>query len=105
MKRKFRTWDEFMAQDVLNNPENIALYLEESLEEFQYDHDINALMVSVERVAKLQGSLSSLAEKTSISRQNLYKIFGHKVVPRFDTVLKIIEALGFSFAVVPKHTH
>jgi probable addiction module antidote protein len=55
-------------------------------------------MRAIQRVAEAKGGISKLAEKTQLNRQNLYKIFSNKISPRFDTLTKILRALGFTFS-------
>jgi len=96
---KFQTFDEYMKEQLTKNPEEIMLYLDVALEEFEYDGDIDALLLAIKRVAEVKGGITELAKKTDLSRQNLYKIFSHKVNPRFDNIVKILNALGYRFAV------
>lgn len=99
MKNKFQTWDEFMHKQLTANPEEIMTYLDVSLEEYEKDGDIDALLIAIKRVAEVKGGITELAKKTNLSRQNLYKIFSHKVNPRFDTITKILNVLGYRFAI------
>jgi probable addiction module antidote protein len=73
-------------------------YLELAIEEYQEDGDTKSLMRAIQRVAEAKGGISKLAEKTQLNRQNLYKIFSNKISPRFDTLTKILRALGFTFS-------
>ena len=98
-KLKFQKWDEFMQDKLAKSPEEIMLYLDVSLEEYEQDGDIDALLLAIKHVAEVKGGVSELAKKTNLSRQNLYKIFAHKVNPRFDNIVKILNALGYRFAI------
>lgn len=95
----FQTFDEFMQEHLSKNSEEIMLYLDIALEEYENDGDIDALLIAIKRVAELKGGITELAKKTNLSRQNLYKIFSHKVTPRFDNIVKILNALGYRFAI------
>jgi probable addiction module antidote protein len=99
MKNKFQSWDEYMQEQLTANPEEIMTYLDVSLEEYENDGDIDALLIAIKRVAEVKGGITELAKKTNLSRQNLYKIFSHKVTPRFDNIVKILNALGYRFAI------
>ncbi len=99
MKRKLQNWNDYMQDYLSESPENLIGYLETSFEEFENDGDIGALLLAIKRVAELKGGISELSRKTNLSRQNLYKIFSHKVNPRLDTIIKILNALGYTFSI------
>jgi len=44
-------------------------------------------------VAKAHG-MTKIAEKTGLSRPSLYKALAHGSKPQFDTILKVIRAVG-----------
>ena len=96
---KYQTLDEFTKEYLKESPENMIGYLETALEEFENDGDLDALLLAIKRISELKGGITELAKKTNLSRQNLYKIFSHKVNPRFDTLLKILKALGYTFSI------
>jgi len=98
-KLNFQSWDEFMQKKLSQSPEEIMTYLDVSLEEFEKDGDMDALLLAIKQVAEVKGGISELAKKTNLSRQNLYKIFSHRVNPRFDNIVKILNALGYTFAI------
>ena len=98
-KLNFQTWDEFMQEHLSQSPEEILLYLDVALEEYENDRDIDALLLAIKHVANVKGGMTELDKKTGLSRQNLYKIFSHKISPRFDNIIKILNALGYTFAI------
>ena len=98
-KLNLQNWDDFMKDKLTKSPEDIMLYLDVALEEFENDGDIDALLLAIKRVAEVKGGITALAQKTNLSRQNLYKIFAPKVNPRFDNIVKILNALGYRFAI------
>ena len=86
MKITTKEWD---ASEYLDNPEIIKEYLKAAFE----DGDSDVIMAAIGNVAKARG-MSEIAEKTNLSRQNLYKAFSSSGSPKFDTVKKVIEALN-----------
>lgn len=92
MKVTTKKWD---ASEYLDSPEMIHEYLKVALEE----GDSELLMVAIGNVAKAKG-MSEIARKTNLSRQNLYKALSPGGAPKFDTVKKVIEALGCKLAVM-----
>lgn len=87
-----------MNSSLKDNDEAIA-YLEIALEEYQTDGDTKSLMRAIQRVAEAKGGITKLAEDTKLNRQNLYRIFANKTSPRFDTLSKILRALGFTISI------
>ena len=49
-------------------------------------------------IAKAQG-ITDISRKTGLSRESIYKSLSGKTNPRFDTIFKIIKALGLSITV------
>jgi probable addiction module antidote protein len=74
-------------------------YLQVALEEYQEDHNTEALLVALRNVAMAQGGIAKLAKKTRLNRQNLYNILSKKGNPRLDTFGSIIQGLGFKLAI------
>lgn len=92
---KLTSWDNYINDSLKDNCESIA-YLETALEEYQADGDTKSLMRAIQRVAEAKVGITKLAETTKLNRQNLYRIFSNKTSPRFDTLSKILRALGIT---------
>ncbi len=86
----------FDASDYLDSDEAIAEYLKAALE----NKDPDAFLVAVRDVAKAQG-ISKVAENAGLGRESLYKALKPGAQPRFDTVRRLISALGVRLDVVP----
>jgi probable addiction module antidote protein len=86
MKITTKKWD---ASEYLDSPEMIQEYLKAAFE----DGNSEVLMAAIGNVAKAKG-MSDIARQTNLSRQNLYKAFSSNGLPKFDTVKKVVEALG-----------
>lgn len=95
--KNLTSWDNYINRTLQNDCEAIA-YLELAIEEYQTDGDTKSLMRAIQRVAEAKGGISKLAEDTNLNRQNLYRIFANQTSPRFDTLTKILRALGFTFS-------
>ena len=91
MKVTTKKWD---ASEYLDSPEMIHEYLKVALEE----GDNELLMVAIGNVAKAKG-MTEIAKQTNLSRQNLYKALSANSSPKFDTVKKVIEALGCKLSI------
>ena len=95
--KKLISWDNYMNETLQDNCEALS-YLELALEDYQKDGDTKALMLAIQRVAEVKGGISKLAEETNLNRQNLYRIFSNKTSPRFETITKILRALGITLS-------
>ncbi|MDR0571538.1 MAG: putative addiction module antidote protein [Rickettsiales bacterium] len=92
-KEKTTRW---RAWDYLNSEEDIAEYLKVSLAEDNLGDLINSIRV----IIRSKG-FSKIAKKTGINRESLYKSFSGNTKPRFETVYKAINGLGFRFDIIP----
>ncbi len=92
MTIKTRKWD---ASEYLDSPEMIKEYLNAVFE----DGDKELILAALGDVAKAVG-MSEIANKSNLSRQNLYKALSANQSPKFDTIKKVVEALGCKLAVV-----
>lgn len=82
----------FDIAEYLDSDEAIAEYLTQVLEEGDNDEFLRA----VGHVAKARG-MSQVAEKSGLGRESLYKAFAPGAKPRFETVMKVMQALGIHF--------
>lgn len=80
---------EYETARYLDSEEMIAEYLAACLEDPNPDVFLGALG----EVAKARGA-AQLAKDTGLSRESLYKTFSPGTKPRFETILKITNALG-----------
>lgn len=75
----------------LRTPEEMAAYLEASFEEANGDATIIAKALG--DIARAKG-MAQVALDAGLSRESLYKALSGDRNPSFDTVLKVIQALG-----------
>jgi probable addiction module antidote protein len=87
---------DFDATKYLKTEEAIAEYLKASLEM----NDAEVFLSALSTAAKARG-MTQLAKDAGLGRESLYKTLSPGAKPRFDTILKIANALGLSFDVVP----
>ena len=79
----------FDVAEYLDNDEMIKEYIDTVLEEGDSIDIINALG----HVAKAMG-MSKIAKETGLSRPSLYKALSEGAKPQFDTILKVLRAIG-----------
>lgn len=77
--------------EYLRTPEEMAAYLEATLEEANGDAAFVAKALG--NIARAKG-MSEVARDAGVSRESLYKALSGERTPSFDTVLKVIKALG-----------
>ena len=93
---KFATFD---AADYLSNEETIAEYISAALE----DPDPDVFLTAVRDVARARG-MGQLAKDSGLGRESLYKALTPGAKPRYDTMLKLLHALGVKLSASPTHS-
>ncbi len=79
----------FDIAEYLDDDAMIAEYLNTVLEE----GDTEDIIAALGHVAKARG-MTRIAEETGLSRPSLYKALSHGSKPQFDTILKVLRAVG-----------
>lgn len=87
---------DFDASDYLDSDEAVAEYLTAILEQADSDLTLKALG----DIAKARG-MAQIARETGLGRESLYKAFRPGARPRFDTVVKVMNALGVKISAIP----
>lgn len=80
---------EFDAAKYLSSDAMIAEYLTAIAEE----GDMALLLEALNTAARARG-MSQLAKETGLNRESLYRTFAKGANPRFETVAKVLSALG-----------
>ena len=75
----------------LRTPEEMAAYLEACLEEA--DGDAACIAKALGDIARAKG-MAQVAKDAGLSRESLYKALSGERSPDFDTILKVVRALG-----------
>ncbi len=86
------------AAEYLTTPEKMAAYLEACLEEA--DGDAAFVAKALGNIARAKG-MTQVAKDAGLSRESLYKALSGERVPTFDTILKVISALGLKLHAEP----
>ena len=81
----------FEVSEHLRTPEEMAAYLEACFEEA--GDDAASIAKSLGDIARAKG-MSQIARETGLSRESLYKALSGERMPGFDTILKVVRALG-----------
>ena len=88
MKTKTSPWD---VAEHLRTPEEMAAYLDACIEEA--DGDASFIAKALGDIARAQG-MTQVARDSGLSRESLYKALSGERSPSFDTILKVVSALG-----------
>lgn len=78
----------FEVADYLDSEESIAEYLNAVLD------DGNSAELRLEVISPRHWVWAEVAAKSGLGRESLYKALAPGAKPRFDTVLRVIHALG-----------
>ena len=82
----------------LRTPEEMAAYLEATLEEAKGDAALIAKALG--DIARAKG-MAQVARDAGLSRESLYKALSGERNPDFDTILRVLEALGLELHAQP----
>jgi len=77
----------------LRTPKEMAAYLEACLAEA--DGDAYVIAKALGDIARAKG-MTQVARDSGLSRESLYKALSGERIPTFDTILKVVSALGLS---------
>ncbi|SFV66797.1 FIG045511: hypothetical antitoxin (to FIG022160: hypothetical toxin) [hydrothermal vent metagenome] len=86
---KNKTLTDFDIADYLDSQEAISEYLSQVLA----DGDTNELLVALGQIARAKG-MTEIAKKTGLGRESLYKNFQEGTKPKFETIVKVLDAFG-----------
>ena len=86
-------WD---LADYLKTEEDVIYLLEEALE----DYDPAAWQLIISDIARSTG-MAKIARKAGLNRESLYKALKEDAHPRFDTIMRVLKAMGFKLMIAP----
>jgi len=90
-----RRWD---ASDYLETTDDMLAYLNEAAR----TGDPQLLQAALGDIAKAKG-MTDIARTAGVGRESLYKSLSTTGNPSFQTIAKVIEALGGQITITPKH--
>lgn len=74
----------------LSDEKLLAEYLTQVME----DGNTEEFLAALGHVARVRG-MKQVAESSGLGRESLYKVFAPGAKPRFETVMRIVHAIGF----------
>jgi len=98
MKKDFPNAVELIKSD-LKSHEKQKEFLNACLQEYVEDNNFENFYSALKFIIETRGSISEFAKETNISRRGLYTMFNGEATPRLDTIIKVLNELGFSLKV------
>ena len=92
------TTSRYDVAEHLRTPAEMAAYLEACLEESNGDASFVAKALG--DIARAKG-MTQVARDAGLSRESLYKALSGDRMPGFDTILKVVQALGMELHAAP----
>jgi len=92
------TVSRFDVAEHLRTPEEMAAYLEIVIEES--NGDSTAVTKALGDIARAKG-MTQIAKDSGLSRESLYKALSGERKPTFDTIMKVVRALGIKLHAEP----
>lgn len=86
----------FDAAEYLDSEKAIAAYLADAFDSMNDD----VMLAALRDVAKARG-MSRVAADAGVQRESLYKSLAEGAKPRFDTIVKLVGALGVKLVIEP----
>ncbi len=83
----------------LKSDEEIKLFLNASLKDYFKDGDFNSFYNALKIAIKAKDTVSGFAKKVGMSRSHLYSLFKNEKEPKFSTIAKIFQELGYELEV------
>lgn len=84
----------------LRTPKEMAAYLEACIEEA--NGNASFIAKALGDIARAKG-MTKVAQDAGLSRESLYKALSGERSPGFDTILKVMDALGLKLHAEPAH--
>lgn len=95
IKRNHREFKEYILEK-LQNPQFALSYLNEALS----DDDQRVFLLALKNVLEAHGGdMTTIAQKTNISRQNLYRILSKQGNPKLMSIRSVLHTVGLELAV------
>ena len=96
MKKNDAEVSDLDVADLLKTEEDVKLFLEEALAENDpvlWQHALGDAAQSI--------GMAKIAETAGLNRESLYKALKEDAHPRFDTIMRVLNAMGFKLCITP----
>ena len=92
--KSLNDWDDFVVEQFKKDKDFAKRSIKNELLQFQKTGEVKYLIKNINRASKAFG-INNLEKEVGISRQAIHAIISEKSMPRFDTALLILRALGY----------
>lgn len=101
MSKASKSFKKIWIDRLRKDPELVVEYLKAEIEE---NSDMPEALLSALRVVAEATGYEALAKKAHLSQKSLYKILSENrdTHPRFETVYRLLDAVGLKLTVEPK---
>lgn len=99
--KSLTNWDDFIVEQFQKDEEFAKMSIKDELQEFHKTGEIKYLIKTINAASKAFG-INNLEKKVGISRQAIHAIISEKSMPKFDTALLILRALGYQLNITFK---
>ena len=96
MKKNAAKVSDLDIAELLDSEEVVKLFLEEALNE-----NDPVLWQRCLGYAARSAGMAKIAEKSGLNRESLYKALREDAHPRFDTVMRVLKAMGLKLTITP----
>jgi probable addiction module antidote protein len=86
---KSKSLTDFDIADYLDSKEAISEYLSQVLA----DGNTDELLAALGHITRAKG-MTEISKKTGLGRESLYKTFQEGTKPKFETIVKVLDAFG-----------
>lgn len=96
MKKSDAEVSDLDVADLLKTEEDVKLFLEETLAENDpvlWQHAIGDAARSI--------GMAKIAASAGLNRESLYKALREDAHPRFDTIMRVLNAMGLKLCITP----
>ncbi|MDR2077398.1 MAG: helix-turn-helix domain-containing protein [Rickettsiales bacterium] len=94
---KLESYEDFIVRRLKKDPELAARCLEGELVEYLETREPIYLQRQLREIVRAFG-YCNFERKTGLTRRSIYNIVNGKTTPKFETILKFIDALGYSIS-------
>ena len=96
MKKNDAEISDLDVADLLKTEEDVKLFLEEALAE----NDPVLWQHCLGHAARSAG-MAKIAERAGLNRESLYKALKGDAHPRFETIMRVLKAMGLRLSIAP----
>jgi probable addiction module antidote protein len=96
-KRNAIDWQPELLK-ILRDPEDAIAYLNVAMA----DEDPSIFLIALKNVIEAQDlQIQDVAERSHLSRQNIYRILSDKGNPRLKSIKSLLNSVGFNLSISP----